>query len=60
MHLTAKGFIQLIKELKAFHDTPLLDLFRIRDALMILKEYGMEDRDLLIEVEKYIKQQQEK
>jgi len=31
------------------------DLFRIRDALEILKDYGFADLDLLDEVNKYIK-----
>ena len=35
------------------------DLFRIRDALLILADYGLADLDLLKEVSKYIKQKEE-
>ena len=34
----------------------LQDLFRIRDALMVLAFYGLEDKNLLTEVQKYINQ----
>lgn len=36
----------------------LSDLFKIRDALMILKGYNLEDLNLLEEVEKFIKQKE--
>ena len=35
----------------------LKELFQIRDALVILKNYGLEDKDLLKEVQKFIKQE---
>ena len=37
----------------------LSDLFKIRDALMILAYYGLEDKVLLTEVNKYIAQKAE-
>lgn len=35
------------------------DLFKIHDALMILKQYDLEDKALLEQVEKFIKQKGE-
>ena len=37
----------------------LKDLFRIQDAEEILADYGLEDKDLLIEVRKFIAQKVE-
>ena len=38
----------------------LQDLFKIRDALMMLARYGLEDKDLLTETLKYLEQKAER
>ena len=37
----------------------LYDLFKIRDALMTLAQYGLEDKDLLFEVNKFLMQKEQ-
>ena len=51
---------KLLQELSQPSKYSLRDLFRIRDALHILAYYDLEDKDLLTEVEKFIKQEREK
>lgn len=50
---------KLLHEMKTCPEYTLQDLFKIRDALIVLRGYGLVDMDLLIEVLKYINQKGE-
>jgi len=52
----AKAILQS-KEWNQPNKYSLKELFQIRDALVILKNYRLEDKDLLKEVQKFIKQE---
>jgi len=49
--------LRLIQEMKKPLKYDLHSLFQIRDALNILKQYGLEDKELLEETEKFIAQE---
>lgn len=51
---------KLLNEMKTCPDYSILDLFKIRDALVVLQGYGLEDLDLVLEVMKLINQESEK
>lgn len=50
---------RLLQDIKNERGYDLQDLFKIRDALIVLQGYGLADLDLLIEVMKYINQKGE-
>lgn len=54
--LTDKAYERIKEELRNFKPIPLSDLFKIRDALDVLDRYGLADKDLLQEVNKYIQE----
>ena len=45
---------KLFKEMQQHKPLTLTDLFKLKDACMILAQYGLEDKDLLSEVNQYI------
>jgi hypothetical protein len=49
-------FLRLLEAIKKTPDYSLSDLFKIRDALEILRQYNMEDRELLEQVSLYIRE----
>jgi len=51
---------KLLEEMNKPDKYTLQDLFKIRDALVVLQGYGLVDMDLLIEVMKFINQEGEK
>ena len=51
---------RLLEEMKQPDKYTLQDLFKIRDALVVLQGYGLVDMDLLIQVMKFINQEGEK
>lgn len=53
---TNEALDRLWNEMKIDKGLGLQDLFKIRDALMILQGYGLADMELMIEVMKYINQ----
>lgn len=50
---------KLLHEMKICPEYTLQDLFKIRDALIVLRGYGLVDMDLLLEVMKFINQKAE-
>jgi hypothetical protein len=53
------GLEKLLYEIKTCPEYTIQDLFKIRDALVILQDYGLVDLDLLLEVMKFINQKAE-
>lgn len=51
---------KVLNAIKNSSEYTLQDLFRIRDALMVLREYDLVDLDLLLEVMKFINDKGEK
>ena len=58
--MNKEGLEKLLKEINQPDKYTLQDLFKIRDALVVLQGYGLVDMDLLIEVMKFINQEGEK
>jgi len=56
MKWTNEALDRLSKLMKEEPGYDLQDLFKIRDALMVLQGYGLADMDLLLETMKYINQ----
>ena len=54
MKLTNKALNVLYKDIKENQDYNLQDLFKIRDALIVLQGYGLADLNLVLEVMKFI------
>ena len=50
---------EMLYEIKTSSEYTLQDLFKIRDALVVLQGYGFADLDLLLEVMKFINQKAE-
>lgn len=57
--MDAMALKRLLREMKSDPEYTLEDLFKIRDALVVLQGYGLADLDLLLEVMKYINQKGE-
>jgi hypothetical protein len=60
MEWTKGALKNLMQEMQSSEPYKLQDLFKIRDALMVLQGYGLADLELLIEVMKYINQEGQK
>jgi len=58
-YMNKQALERLFEEMKSAPEYTLQDLFKIRDALMILQGYGLADMDLLIEVMKFINEKGE-
>jgi hypothetical protein len=57
--MNKSALVKILHEMKNCPEYKLEDLFKIRDALVILQGYGLADMDLLLEVMKYINQKAE-
>jgi len=59
MKWTTTAINKLLYDIKNTSDYSIQDLFKIRDALVVLQGYGLADIDLLLEVMKFINQKAE-
>ena len=52
------NYEKLMQEIREVEKYTLPELFKIRDALMTLAQYGLEDKDLLFEINKFLVQKE--